>query len=151
MGWERNNIKEISMKKFFVVLLVLLVAAFFVTPAFSQGVDPPVGQPAAPSDTSQLEFIAFLVAITGFFKQQFNVTGKAILLVAFAVGIVLWFLPDIELLLPAAASWIEKLLEFIKLFLASVGSFDVVVNVGAKIATATVTKAGDLSTSEVKK
>lgn len=136
-----------------IVAIMLLVAFVFVVPALAQAADPPVAPVAAttsPPVQSQAEFIAFVVLITGFFKQQFGLEGKWILGVGFLIALVLWFLPDIEALLPTAAVWIDKFVELVKLFLASAGAFDTVVNVGSKIATASITKAGNLSTSEVK-
>jgi len=130
-----------------VVLTILLLAAVFVVPVYAQGAEPPVDTPGA---MPQLEFIAFLVTITGFFKQQFDIKGKPLLLVAFGVGLALWFLPDIQTLFPSSAYWLTRGLDFVKLFLASLGSFDVIVNVGAKIATAKISPSGKLSTSEPK-
>ena len=140
-----------NIKRLLIILLVVLGLALLpMMVVFAQGVEPPVGPPLATPTPSQAEFIAFVLMITAFFKQQFGVTGKPMLALTFVVALVLWFLPDLEAMLPAAAVWIEKFIELVKLFLASMGAFDLTVNVGAKIATATATKSGKLSTSEVK-
>ena len=130
-------------KFWFVLMLVMALALLLVPTVYAQGTTPPVETVPSTIDAS---LIAYVLLITGFFKQQFNLNGKMVLLVGFILTVVFGFLPDIEALLPAAAIYIDKFFLIVKVFLSSAGLFDTLVNVGAKIATATLNKAGALST-----
>lgn len=116
-----------KMKKYLLITLaVLLLAAIFVVPVFAQGETPP---PVA-GHVAELnaEFLAFLVALTGFFKKQFNLTGNIVLGVAFVVGLFLYFSP----LLPFGGA-VNQIVEFVKWFLAGAGSIDVATTLLSKV------------------
>ena len=68
--------------------------------------------------------VAFIVALTAFFKEQFGLTGWKVLLAAFIVALFIAFLPLVSALVPAAAPWLNQLLQVIVLFLAAAGSVD---------------------------
>jgi hypothetical protein len=131
-----------------VIALVLGIALLFVAPVLAQGTEPPPVTTAQTTEADIIKLIAFTVLITGFFKQQFGLQGRMILLAGFIIIVILGFLPDIQALFPTGAYLIDKFVLILKVFLSSAGLFDTAVNVGAKIATATVTKSGTLSTSK---
>jgi hypothetical protein len=68
--------------------------------------------------------VAFIVALTAFFKEQFGLTGWKVLIAAFGVALVIAFLPLVSALVPAAAPWLDQLLQVILLVLAAAGSVD---------------------------
>lgn len=114
-------------KLFFLTLLaVILLAAIFVVPVFAQGETPP----PATGGVAELnaEFLAFLVALTGFFKKQFNLEGKIVLGVAFVVGLFLYFSP-----LLAFGDAVTQVVDFVKWFLAGAGSIDVATSLLSKV------------------
>jgi len=134
--------------KVMVIALVLGLAFAFASPVFAQGEEPPATS-AELVEEDIVQLIGFAVLITGFFKQQLGLLGKQTLIAGFIIIMVLGFLPDIQALFPGGAYLVDKFVLIVKVFLSSAGLFDTVVNVGAKIATASVTKSGSLSTSKV--
>jgi hypothetical protein len=68
--------------------------------------------------------IAFVVAVTAFLKEQFSVTGRAVLIIAFIIALLFAFLPLIAGLFPPVAPWLEAFAETFFLFLAAAGTYD---------------------------
>ena len=135
-----------------VMLFALVIGILFVftSSVSAQGVEPPPTTTAETAEAAIVQLIAFTVLITGFFKQQFGLQGRNILLAGFVIITVLGFLPDIQALFPSGAYLIDKFVLIVKVFLSSAGLFDTAVNIGAKVATATVTKGGALSTGKTR-
>lgn len=124
-------------RKFFLVAALVVAAALvFAVPAFAQG-DVPAEPPF-----DEVAFLASVVLMTGFLKQQFNLPGKWVLVAGLGVTLFLGFLPELKEMLPAG----QKIVDLILLWVKSAGLFDTVVNVGAKIATATAINKTKLST-----
>ena len=72
----------------------------------------------------QVVDIAFVIAITAFFKEQFGLVGKATIGVAFLVGVVMWGLPILTTAFPVAAPYINSFLLFLKVWLGAMGTAD---------------------------
>ena len=68
--------------------------------------------------------IAFIVAVTSFFKEQFGFSGRTSLLAAFFVALVVGFAPALATQFPAIAPWIENFIRVVVLFLSAAGSVD---------------------------
>ena len=68
--------------------------------------------------------VAFVVAITAFFKEQFGLTGWKVMLAAFAVLLVLTYVPVVIALFPQAEPFLTPLVQLIALFLTAAGSVD---------------------------
>lgn len=126
-----------------IALAAVLLAAILVVPVFAAGGTPPTGAcwkcmpgianqevPLPAVAVLNAEFLAFLVALTGFFKEQFGLKGKAVLGVAFGVGLALYFAP-----LLSFAPVIDQIVVFLKWFLAGLGAFDTTVNVLKQVGT----------------
>ncbi len=73
--------------------------------------------------------VAFVVAITAFFKKQFGLADKLALLAAFLTSVFVGFVPLLGTLLPAFAPWLESLTNVIVLFLSAAGSYDFIIAV----------------------
>jgi len=72
--------------------------------------------------------VAFIVAVTAFFKQQFGLVDKAALALAFVVSIVVGLAPQLVDALPALGPWIDAVIKVVVLFLSAAGSYDYVQN-----------------------
>ena len=68
--------------------------------------------------------VAFVVAVTAFFKTQFGWEQKFALLAAFVVSLVVGLAPQVAATLPAFAPWIESFLRVVVIFLSAAGSYD---------------------------
>lgn len=114
-----------------VLLVVLVIAVLFVGPVLAKGLNQE-GTPAAAVGAVDM---AFLLAITGFFKTQFDLRDKKILglkagiFIALVVGLVLWYQPQISALHPIVAG----LFAFGKWFLGSIGTYDLATDAGPRI------------------
>ena len=78
---------------------------------------------------SEILTVAFIIAVTAFFKQQFGFSGKTALACAFVVSLLVGFAPLIGTLLPASAPFITVLINTIVLFLSAAGSYDAIIAV----------------------
>lgn len=67
---------------------------------------------------------AFIIAAVAFFKAQFGFSGKASLLAAFCVALIVGFAPTIAAQFPTIAPWITQLVTVIVLFISAAGSVD---------------------------
>jgi hypothetical protein len=67
---------------------------------------------------------AFVLAVTAFFKQQLEISGKAALLCAFATALLLSFAPILALQFPMLAPWIEAVVRTFVVFLSAAGGYD---------------------------
>jgi hypothetical protein len=72
--------------------------------------------------------VAFVVAVTCFFKTQFGWAEKHALLAALGVALVVGLAPQVAVVLPAIEPWIAAVLNVIKIFLAAAGSYDFAAN-----------------------
>jgi hypothetical protein len=70
--------------------------------------------------------IAFVVAVTAFIREQFNLSGVKVLVIAFAVTLGFNLAPLIGEVLPALTPWLDALLKTFWLFVVSAGSVDAV-------------------------
>lgn len=70
--------------------------------------------------------VAFVVAVTAFFRTQFGLTGTAVLIVAFAVTLLYSIAPLIGEALPVTVPWIAAVLQIFWLFVTAAGSVDAV-------------------------
>ena len=73
--------------------------------------------------------VILLASIVAFLKQQIGLTGKAVILLAIAIGSLFWFSADITAFSPILGG----ILNYLKFILSTPGLFDLVVNVGQKI------------------
>ena len=70
--------------------------------------------------------VAFIIAVTAFLKEQFGITGRAVLLTAFVIAFFFGSLPLLEAVLPNIAPWLDVFAKTFVLFLAAAGSYDAV-------------------------
>ena len=70
--------------------------------------------------------VAFIVAVTAFFKERFGLASKAALFAAFGVALFVGFAPLVAASFPVVQPWIEALFNVVKIFLAAAGSYDFV-------------------------
>lgn len=77
--------------------------------------------------------VALIVAITSFFKTQFELSGKSALLVAGAVSLVIAFIPQLTVLFPAMSPWFDALFGWLAMFLGAAGAYDTVIEVSRKV------------------
>jgi hypothetical protein len=70
--------------------------------------------------------VAFVIAITAFFKDKMGLKGWWVLLAAFLVLLFLTYIPVVIALYPPAAPWLTPLVRLITVVLAAVGSVDFV-------------------------
>lgn len=68
--------------------------------------------------------VAFVIAVTAFFREQFGLKGKAVIGVAFLVTLIIGYVPLISELFPNVAPWLRVLVGTFSLFLAAAGSWD---------------------------
>lgn len=133
------------MKKFLlfvsVLLLVGVLAFTFTTPALAQACDPAtdvncvIEEPSPPDATNpSLPDVAVLIAIVAFIKERVELSKNGVAYAVIGVGAFLWFTPLLATWLPQFAFVIDQILAFVKWILVAMGSIDLVVNVGAKIA-----------------
>jgi len=87
--------------------------------------------------TTEVLTVAFIIAVVAFFKEQFGLSGKAALLAAFVVALVVGLAPLIGVTIPALAPWIEGIVKIIVLFLSATGGVDAITQLGAKVKKAT--------------
>jgi protein-S-isoprenylcysteine O-methyltransferase Ste14 len=76
--------------------------------------------------------VAFVVAATSFFKTQFSLAGRAALLCAFGVSLLVGLAPVLEAALPVLAPWITQVVGVVALFIGAAGSYDAFVEFKAK-------------------
>jgi hypothetical protein len=77
-------------------------------------------------DTSLILTVAFVIAITSFFKTQLGLKGWWVILAAFVVLLVLLYIPLLIVQFPVAASYLDALWKVIVLLLTAAGSVDFV-------------------------
>lgn len=70
--------------------------------------------------------VAFIIAVTAFFKEQFGFTGKSALAAAFLVALIVGLAPLVGSAFPPLAPWIEQVIKIIVLFLSAAGSVDAI-------------------------
>jgi hypothetical protein len=70
--------------------------------------------------------VAFVVAITAFFKEHLGLTGWKVMLAAFLTAMVLAFLPLLASTFPQAAPWLNQFVQVVILFLTAAGTVDFV-------------------------
>lgn len=70
--------------------------------------------------------VAFIVAVTAFFKAQFGLEQGKALLAAFGVALFVGFAPLVAVQFPLVAPWVAALFNVVKIFLAAAGSYDFV-------------------------
>ncbi len=70
--------------------------------------------------------VAFIVAVTAFFRERLQIKGRAVLLCAFGVTLVFNVAPLIAALVPVFSPWLDAFLRTIWLFVVSAGSVDLV-------------------------
>jgi len=73
--------------------------------------------------------IAFIVAITSFFKKQLGLAGWRVLLATFIVALVIGLIPVIIIAFPVIAPWLNAVTNVVVLFLSAAGSFDFIMEV----------------------
>ena len=78
--------------------------------------------------------VAFIVAVTQFFKTQIGLTGWSVLLAAFLVALVIGLVPVVVAAFPLIAPWLTAVVNVIVLFLSAVGTYDFVMEVRTKTA-----------------
>jgi peptidoglycan/LPS O-acetylase OafA/YrhL len=110
---------------FLLFIIALLVVPFGAVLAKGTGQD---ADPVAVDTAARVIDMAFLIAITGFFKERFKFRGNAVLIVAFIVGLFLWFTPELSAIHPLSA----LVVGFLKWFLGALGSFDTLIDVQEK-------------------
>lgn len=71
--------------------------------------------------------VAFVIAVTAFFREQFGLKGKAVIGVAFLVTLIIGYVPLVSELFPNIAPWLRVLVGTFSLFLAAAGSWDAAV------------------------
>ncbi len=71
--------------------------------------------------------VAFVIALTAFLKEQFGLTGRAVLIAAFVIALGFGFAPLIADLIPVASPFIQVLFKTLTLFFAAAGSYDAIV------------------------
>ena len=73
--------------------------------------------------------IAFIVAVTSFFKKQFALNSWKALLASFLVSMIIGLVPIISIFFPEVAPWLAAVANVIVLFLSAAGSFDLIMEV----------------------
>jgi hypothetical protein len=73
--------------------------------------------------------VAFIIAITAFFKKQLALTGWKVLLAAFVVALLIGLVPVIIATFPATSSWLTSIVNVIVLFLGATGTSDFIIAV----------------------
>lgn len=76
--------------------------------------------------------VAFIIAVTAFFKEQLQIGGKAALGLAFLVALIVGIAPLIGGMVPAAAPFIDVVIKVVVLFLGAAGSYDAVMDLRYK-------------------
>lgn len=71
--------------------------------------------------------VAFVIALTAFLKEQFGLTGRAVLIWAFVIALGFGFAPLIAYLIPAASPFIQVIITTLTLFFGAAGSYDAIV------------------------
>ena len=69
---------------------------------------------------------AFVLAITAFLKEQFQLKGYVVLVVAFLVSLAFAFAPFLAAQFPAVGQYIQVFFDTVLVFLVAAGSFDAV-------------------------
>lgn len=75
---------------------------------------------------SEVLTVAFVIAVTAFFKEQFGFSGKVSLAAAFVVSLVVGLAPLLGTQFPGLAPWIEQIVGIVVLFLSAAGSVDAI-------------------------
>lgn len=70
--------------------------------------------------------IAFIVAVTAFFRTQLVLKGWRVLALAFGVTLLFNVAPLIALYLPKISPWLDVVLKTFWLFVTAAGSFDAI-------------------------
>lgn len=70
--------------------------------------------------------VAFVVAVTAFFRERLQLKSYKVLACAFGVALLFNFAPLISATLPAIAPWLDAVVKTIWLFVVSAGSVDLV-------------------------
>ena len=73
--------------------------------------------------------VAFIVAITTFFKKQLALSGWAVLLASFIVSLFFGLVPILSATFPLFAPWLNAVTSVAVLFLTAAGSVDFIVAV----------------------
>lgn len=120
--------------RFIFGMLITIILLSVPTMALAKG----LMQDATPAQTPNASVIlldmALMATITAFIKQNFGVTGKPVIAVAFGVGVILWGAPLISAAYPAIGVYLDSFLAFIKVWLGAMGSVDLVQTIGANMA-----------------
>jgi hypothetical protein len=120
-------------------VVILVIAILPTAGVLARGLDqdaPPVTPPIG----EVVLDMAFIMTITAFLKNLFNVSGKPVIGIAFGVFVVIWGVPLVSAAFPGASAYIDSFLNALKLWLGAMGSVDLVTGVGKKIASAKATK-----------
>jgi hypothetical protein len=80
----------------------------------------------------QILDVAFVIAVTAFFKKQFGWEQKIALIAAFVVALVVGIAPQVSAALPLVAPWIDSTLRVVVIFLSAAGSYDFAVGLMQK-------------------
>lgn len=73
--------------------------------------------------------VAFIIAITSFFKVQLGLVKWKVLLAAFIVALIIGLVPTVVETFPVIAPWLTAIVNVIVLFLGAAGTFDFVMEV----------------------
>ena len=73
--------------------------------------------------------VAFIIAITAFFKKQLGLTGWKVLLAAFLVALFIGLVPVVVAIFPVVAPWLTATVNVVVLFLTAAGTMDFVIAV----------------------
>ena len=71
--------------------------------------------------------VAFVIALTAFLKEQFGLTGRAVLIAAFVICLGFGLAPLIADLIPATLPYVQVLFKTLLLFFSAAGSYDAIV------------------------
>lgn len=109
-----------KINKVLFVIVFVLIALFMVSPVGAAG--NLQGETPASPNVAELdgEFLFFLITLTGFLKERFNVHGNLVLGVAFFVGLFLYLQP---MYLPEAGV-VNIIVSFVQWFLGAAGTID---------------------------
>ncbi len=127
------------------LLVILVVATFPTVGVLARGLAQDV-PPVTPPVGEVVLDMAFIMTITAFLKNLFNVSGKPVIGIAFGVFVVIWGVPLVSAAIPGASSYIDSFLTALKLWLGAMGSVDLVNDVGANIASVRATKTVESAT-----
>lgn len=114
--------------------LILLAVSPVMAQGLAQEGEPPVEESAPPLPPAPVElpdaaaFGVLLIAITSFFRKQFELQKRQVIVAAFCVGLFLWFAPQLAALVDdsAVAAFLNGAVQFVSVWLAAMGTVDFV-------------------------